>query len=314
MHAVTAPIADLHAVVAPDAETILYFCYGPQELFDQAIFSILTLLRVAGDAKIVVYCDRPEAFAGLPVETVALDQGTLDHWLGESDYIHRRKTCVIIDALTRFGGKILFLDTDTYWMRSPAALFRHVGPGRACFHILEGYLQSTGTPSDTALARQLATHTYRSTSGEPVTLTALTPMWNTGVVGVDADDLPLMHDALALSDAIWADADPAGAFGRKVHHAEQFAMGHVFRNCRLREADACVYHYWPQVAKIAFGAVLPGLIASGIADSSHANLDRLYGRRYRRTGFLAWSDRAKMLLRKLAQAKAVPLKGVRQSI
>lgn len=297
--------------------TIMYFCYGAQAIYDQTAYSILSLLRVAGRdpaVRIVVYCDRPDAFVPLSIETVVTDQPTLDAWLGESDYHHRRKTCAIIDALERFGGAVMFVDSDTYWTKPPARLLARITPGRACFHILEGFLQSTGTPFDAALAQQLAVHRYRLPSGDPVKLDPRTPMWNTGVVGVHANDLRFVRDALVLSDAIWADADPEGAYGKKIHHAEQFAMGYVFRNHRLSEAARWVHHYWTLEAKARVQALLPALVASGYADQSPANLARLYAARHREQGAAAWLDRVKMAVRGAALAAKQPLPGVRRSV
>jgi hypothetical protein len=296
----------------------MYFCYGPQSLYEQTLYSILSLLHITAgrklDARLVVYCDRPAEFASLPVEIVELEQRQLDTWLGHSDYIHRRKTCAITDALKRFGGKILFLDSDTYWTRTPDRLFSRIGPNRACFHMREGYLRSTGTPFDNALRHQLETHEYRLKSGVAVVVDPTTIMWNTGVVGVDSTNIELMDDALALSDEIWAGADPAGAYSKKIHHAEQFAMGYAFRDCRLAEADDAVYHYWPSAAKAAFGAMLPDLVRSGVADHSPANLRRLYAQRYRDDGTRATVERWKMRVRQWSMSLGIPVNGVRRSV
>ena len=297
--------------------TLVYFCYGSQSVYDQTVFSILTVLRFAGDSRdfaVAVYCDRPSAFAALPVEVVHTDAALLDAWLDGGDYIHRRKTCVVLDALRRFGGKVVFLDSDTYATASPARLFDRVEPGRVCFHICEGYVWSTGTPFDDALAAQLTSHPLHLRSGEPVRVGPRTRMWNTGVVGVDAGDLETVRDALALSDAIWAGAEPDGPFGRKIHHAEQFAMGYAFRRHRIGEAADAVHHYWPKAAKDAFAARLPELAESGLRDRSPGNLDRLYRRRYRERGVAAAADRVKMAVRRLALAASLSVPGVRRSV
>lgn len=304
----------------PDGQasrTLLFFCYGSPSVYDQTVYAILSALYFApapSPFRIVVYCDRPETFASLPVETVPVTPAALDLWLGGGDYIHRRKTCVLIDALERFGGRVAFLDSDTYLLGSPARLFDRIGPGRVCFHIREGFLRSTGTPFDRALDRQLTDSPPWLRSGEPVHVDPRTPMWNTGVVGIDTVDLGTVRDALALSDAIWAEADPDGPYGRKIHHAEQFAMGYAFRHHRITEAADLVYHYWPAPAKQAFGAVLPELVRSGRADPSPANLDRLYRRRYRERGRMAQLERVKMLVRRLALLADLPARGVRRSV
>lgn len=299
-------------------ETIMYFCYGPQSLYDQTIYSILSLLHVTSgaklDARIAVYCDRPDAFARLPVETIEIDRQQLDSWLGGSDYIHRRKTCAIIDALGRFGGKVMFLDSDTYWIGTPSRVFRRIGPDRACFHLKEGYLRSTGTPFDHALARQLQRNRYRIGSHALVEVDRTTIMWNTGVVGVDASNLSLVKDALALSDEIWDKADPDGAYGKKIHHAEQFAMGYAFRDCRLSEADDAVYHYWPSTAKARFAQVLPDLVRVGVDDQSPESLRRIYAGRFRDVGLGTAKERLKMGVRRACISLGIPVSGVRRSV
>lgn len=296
---------------------LLYLCYGQEAIFRQTLYSILSLLHVcgpdAGGHRIVVYTDDPARFAALPVECVILTPAMLADWLGDSDYIHRRKTCTIIDALDRFACPVAFVDADTWYVADPRRIFARVGPGRACFHLCEGLVARTGTPFDQALTRQLASVDLRLPSGEPVRAAAAR-MWNTGVVAVDPADRPLMLDALALSDRIWETADPAGAWGKKIHHAEQFATGYAFRQCRLSEAADCVYHYWPSEAKAAFAPVLAELVGEGLPALDPAKLAAVYARRYRETGPAAWRDGFKMALRALALRLGLALPGARRSV
>lgn len=297
---------------------VVYLCYGRQDIFEQTQYSILTLLHICGRARraarIVVYTDAPARFAAFPVEIVALTQARLDEWLGGADYIHRRKTCVILDALERFGSKVAFIDADTWFAAHPARIFARTGPGRAVFHICEGFVASTGTVVDRILARQLEQVPLTLRSNEPVIFGPRTRMWNTGVVGVDPADRELMLDALALSDAIWRTADPVGAYGAKIHHAEQFATGYAFRNCRLSEAADCVYHYWRPRAKRSVGAVVPALIVNWLNDPGEAMLARAYAARYRERGMRGWIDAARMAIRRAALAFNLRTSGSRRSV
>lgn len=296
---------------------LLYLCYGQEAIFRQTLYSILSLMHVCGPDlaghRLVVYTDSPERFAALPVECVTLSPAMLADWLGGSDYIHRRKTCTIIDALDRFACPVAFIDADTWYSADPRRIFARVGPGRACFHLCEGFVEHTGTPFDQALARQLTAVDLRLRSGEPVR-PARARMWNTGVVAVDPADRERMLDALALSDRIWETADPAGAWGKKIHHAEQFATGHAFRDCRLGEAADCVYHYWPAEAKAAFAPVLARLVGDRLPPLDRASLAAVYRQRYRETGLAAWRDSCKMTLRALALRSGVALPGARRSV
>ena len=298
--------------------TLLYLCYGSPAIYDQTIYSILSAIRAmrrSGDrSRIVVYSDQPSLFKTLPVDVYLLEKSILDSWLGQSDYIHRRKTCLIIEVLKRFGGKVAFIDSDTYFTASPQRIFKRIGPGSVCFHICEGYLAFTRTPFDSALLKQLSERDYFLPSGELVSFSPKIKMWNTGVVGVDSHDIDKMHEALALSDEIWANADPNGPYGKKIHHAEQFATGYAFRNCFLNESYDTVYHYWPSHAKATFGMALANLVQSGLVDQSDANLQKIFAKRYRERGLAAARDRTKMQVRTVALRLAMPVAGVRRSV
>jgi hypothetical protein len=297
--------------------TILYLCYGRDDLFDQTLFSILSLLRrhpAPTPFRIAVYTDNAGRFARLPVEIVTLTAAQLEDWLGGSDYIHRRKTSTIDDALERFGGKVIFLDSDTYFTGSVLSLFDRVGPGRACFHLCEGYLAATGTPFDIELYRQLRDEPCTLPGGSAMAVDQHTLMWNTGVVGVDVADRALLLQARDISDEIWRTARDDGPYGQKIHHAEQFAMGFAFRRCQLNEAADLVYHYWPPSAKMAFGAILHDRLPPVLANPSPQAIDALYATRYRETGLASVRDSVKMAVRAIALKLGIRVKGVRRSV
>lgn len=292
----------------PEPGTLIYLCYGDAATYDQTVFSIRSAFLLSTHRpRIAVYCDRPEPFAALDVETVTIDQAQLDLWLGGSNYIHRRKTCVVLDALDRFE-KIAFLDADTYLIRPPERLWSRIGPGRACFHLREGYVESTGTPPDRALDVQLGSHLYRDRSGKPLSFPTPKTMWNTGVVGIHRHDRVLVDEALHLSDAIWQDADPVGAYGKKIHHAEQFAMGHALGGLSLRETADLVYHYWPKVQKQAFAAEAGPALAAGVEGRA------LYALRPRERGWRGLADQGKMAMRRVAIDLGIQVPGVRRSV
>lgn len=297
---------------------VMYLAYGHEDIFHQTLYSILSLLHVCGVGldgyRVVVYTDQPARFATLPVQTVELSPELLQIWLGASDYVHRRKTCAIADAGKRFRGKIAFIDSDTWFITSPQRIFRRVAPGRACLHICEGFIRQTGTPFDNALAQQLDATDVQLSTGERVLLNNRTQMWNTGVIAFDHADLNRFTTALELSDAIWRTADPVGAYGRKIHHAEQFATWYAFRDCQLSEAADCVFHYWPAEAKRVFGAVLPRLVDKGLADLGVTNLADIYAKRYRERGLRARLSTAKMIIRRVAQKMGIPVTGARRNV
>ena len=95
---------------------LLYLIYGNQDVYRrEAKFSILTALSHVKNGElpcIRILTDRPQDYAGWPVETVLLTEETLTRWQGENGYHHRRKACAMAAGL-KLAEKTLFVDTDT---------------------------------------------------------------------------------------------------------------------------------------------------------------------------------------------------------
>src|SRR5262245_29116144 len=104
-------------------DSLLYLSYGRGPHSDELVFSVLSALdmmgRESGSCRIIVYTDEPAAFVDLPVDIEPIGDALLTDWLGPFDYIHRRKILVIRDALQKFGGRLAYCDTDTYFFKHP---------------------------------------------------------------------------------------------------------------------------------------------------------------------------------------------------
>jgi hypothetical protein len=243
--------------------TLLYLCYGAPRNFSEARYSILSLLRTVGakaaEFQIVVYTDDPGAFADLGIETVEIDEALLLSWLDGKDYIHRRKTMTVIDALSRFGGAVAFVDCDTYYLKPVDELFSRIGPGRACLHLVEGRLQETKSKVDQSVSKLIRDQTFYGLDGKALTISEDARMWNSGVIGIHYTDAALMNEALYLTDQMWCKLEPY-APGKKAHHLEQFATGYFLERLHLVECDDVVYHYWPEYLRDPFGERVTALV------------------------------------------------------
>ena len=127
-------------------QTIVYMAYGEGRHMQETIVSLLTALRLAppnrAPIRYAIYTDNPGRFRSYPVETILISHDLLDAWMNGGTYIHRRKTMVILDALRRFSGKVAFVDSDTYFLKSPQRLFDLISDKSACLHVMEGPLNS----------------------------------------------------------------------------------------------------------------------------------------------------------------------------
>jgi hypothetical protein len=242
-------------------DTLLYLAYGADVFAAEASYSLLSAFAWAppdaGDVRYLVYTDRPAAFADLGVEVVALDAAAKAGWLGEGGYNHRIKMSVHRDALARRGGRVVFMDTDTCFLRDPRRLFARVGPARTVLHVAEGRLGEIDTADFVALRDIAATGGLHDLDRRPLTIGPGEMMWNSGVVGLDAADAWLLDGAIDLVDQLRR--IPAS---HCAHQIDQFATGAYFaRHSAIREAVDLVFHYWFHDVKAAFRARLPDLLA-----------------------------------------------------
>lgn len=295
---------------AATGRTLVYLSYGAGPQTDEAVYALLSAHRARrGDARtgLLLYTDQPRAFTGLPVEVREVSAAELDDWAGPDGYLHRRKTQVLRDALARQGHPIAFVDSDTWFRRPAAELFARVGPGAVALHLREGRLLDSNSPAKHALSAHVAGRTFAGAGagagGQPLVLEPNATMWNSGVVGIDPADAPLLDAALSLVDQVWAGY-------RGSHDVEQFALGQVLeRSVRVTESADVVYHYWPAPVRDPWRARLPGLLADTAGLPVDERAEVLHRHRPRPAGVAALRFAAKQVYR--STGRATP--GVRSS-
>jgi hypothetical protein len=207
-------------------------------------------------------------------------------WEGSDGYTHRRKTSVIQDALKTLGGRIAFIDSDTWFRRSPNLLFDRIGPGRTCLHLREVALRkgAKGLLDDFLKSRE-----FFDVSGQRRSFAKKIYTWNSGVVGIDETDVALMQDILFFIDDVWTDF-------KEVADIEQFATSHVFcANTDVSEVSDIVFHYWPRYIRDPFRDRLPSILSMNADADVVRHADAVFPYRPRPTGL----RRLKVALRNL---------------
>lgn len=212
---------------------LLYLIYGGKDVYRrEAKFSILTALaQLQPDESLCirVLTDRPQDYAGWPVDTVPLSEQTLIQWQGENGYHHRRKACAIALGLT-LAEKTLFVDTDTLFLGSPHRLFSMITPGRYVMDRFEyDWSYACNRADYEKLARCLQVHGISSTNSFK--------LYNSGLCGVTDGDAALLEKSVRLIDE-WTQ-DPFD-----IHTIEQIALSFAMRDQPIQEAKKFVYHYF----------------------------------------------------------------------
>lgn len=225
------PDCELQALI--ERNQLLYLMYGDRhEYLVEAKFSILTALnrRVEpGSFFIAVMTDQPDLFQGWPVQIHPLDEAKLASWMGQGDYVHRRKACAIREGL-KYAHKTIFVDTDTVFLKDPALLFERVSEGRYLMDQLEfKWAEAARRREYAGLCEQL--------KNEGALPSSDLRLFNSGICGMTSGDVALMDEAISRIDQ-WAHHH------RQLHTMEQIAVSFVLDGKHVSEAKDCVEHYF----------------------------------------------------------------------
>ena len=192
--------------------TLVLQAYGSASLRHQARFAVHSWLHWLEPSafRVLLFTDAPEEFAAtLPADldwaTEPMDARRLADWRGGIDFVHRVKIEALRCAAARCGGPLLYLDGDTACVAHPQPVLDALAAGHPVMHTFEGRLATSPHRLHRKIWRKLRSlgeFQVDLTQGERV-LTADTPMWNAGVIGLAPAHLPLLDDALVLTDMLY---------------------------------------------------------------------------------------------------------------
>jgi hypothetical protein len=220
----------------------LYLDYGGLPKYRRELkYSLISLCQELGGepgARIAVYTDAPGLYARWPVEAVDIAARVQD-WSGGGLHHHRIKPAVVLDALTRFAAPVCFVDSDSI-----------VKPG---FHAEVTQKMApqevwSVTKSAVVMNRFELMNPFPPLKGFRTCLPHLGPyrydtaqswMFNSGLIGVSPEHVPLLEDTLAFIDALIGRA-------RKFPTLEQLALSEVVRLNQIPVAEVrdTFVHYW----------------------------------------------------------------------
>lgn len=224
---------------------LIYLSYGDGPHVDELRFSVQSALasrQVAADFEITIFTDNPSRYDDISVRKETLSAEQLREWQGDHGYHYRRKIALVGHALETLGGKVVLIDTDTYYLTNPRRLFDRIGPGASILYRREVHLDRCEAGH---LADHLMTGRIRKLDGTFWAIDANTPMWNSGVIGLEKTSLPWVKEALHVTDQLCQSVS--------LRTIEQFALGAVLsQSTRLRETDELVFHYYEDAMRFPF--------------------------------------------------------------
>lgn len=224
---------------------IAFLVFGVDEVFTETRYHLLRLLATNDPAEVgvVVYTDQPERFdrwssTPLQLEVIPTPMSQILEWRGPAQFFWRPKIMMILDALDRFGGSILYCDSDTYPRRRVDAVFERLESGTMVMDTNEGVIDRTVNPKFWHFDKYFRHHPTFSLGDRTFTVPLDTPIWDAGVVGAHSAQRTVVADALEMCDELYS--------RWPFVHLEQFSLGYMFENSPKGcvAASEAIYHYW----------------------------------------------------------------------
>lgn len=217
-------------------KVIAYLLYGDSKEYQLELsFSILSALRLLkdnhGEVIISIISDRKDFSPNLPVDHIKLSQSELAEWTRNGTYNHRAKICALMKALDYYQTPVIMIDTDTYFIDNPNKLFERVSPQKSVMHCFENYMIG-----DKPFWRPIVEKIGDGIEIEGVCVSPQSPMFNSGVIGVDIANRKLIEKSLFLTDKLTSISP--------IFNIEQFSLGAVLnQDTNLLFSNDIVEHY-----------------------------------------------------------------------
>ena len=220
-----------------ETTNFIYVLYGDNEAFyAEAAYSIGTLRRQLNpaDSRVMVFTDHPEKIRSWPVTCVSI-AGQLGEMHGMFGFHHRAKLCCILQCLETHPGNTIFLDSDTFFKKSPDGLKARLKDGCVLLHHRESMTPDELPFKDLQL---------RLPDGSDYRYGPESCMFNSGVIGLRQADVEIVKNALLICDA---QLQRAG----KSHICEQLAISEACRisGRKILETDDVIAHYYRTSAR-----------------------------------------------------------------
>jgi hypothetical protein len=230
--------------------------FGGENEYRRCILSIWSFFaQVSAEwqgSNVFLFTDQPGFFKayleGLPVWYCLLTPEKIQEMRGELGFLHRMKIRIIEEVLNSSKENILYVDSDTFFVRDPAPLFRNIGKDNSVMHTNEyafNWLKEMPLPAGApfhAVLNVIEEHYFALPGGEKTRFSPALSSWNAGVIMLHSEQQRFLPDVYAITDQLYRQT--------KNHSCEQYAFSIVLQTkTDVLSCAEFVYHYWYRVKK-----------------------------------------------------------------
>lgn len=167
---------------------------------------------------------------------------------GKIDFLHHMKIALIDQAFQLTDTNLLYIDSDTFFIKDPTPLFKQVSEKKSFMHLSEYRFDSLSEmklpagKTFRAFLNLITTSKFKSSSGTVITVSPLQNSWNAGVIFLHHSHAKLLPDVYALTEQFYPPTQN--------HASEQYAFSVVLQNqTDIESCDSVIYHYWYRIKK-----------------------------------------------------------------
>ena len=243
-------------------------CFGRQNEYQRALFTIFSFLsqqKSFEHFRIVLYTDNPDYFKKKLPEDVEisyelLTKDRIKEMCGVNDFLHRMKIALIEHTFKNYNGKILYVDSDTFFVGNPQPLIEQISEGISSMHKHEYefetlfHLKRPAGNTFIEFAELLRDNTFLSHNKQKTKIPLSASSWNAGVMIFDPSHAKFINDVYALTEQFYPPT--------KNHASEQYAFSILLQNnTQILPSEEYIYHYWYKIEKIIMDSYLDNLFS-----------------------------------------------------
>lgn len=217
-------------------KVLTYLIYGNKREYQlELALSVLSALQFLTKSQesvtICVVSDRHDIGLDLPIDRLVISPKEFAEWTQAGTYHYRAKILALMKAIDHYQAPAVLVDTDTVFLQSPARLFDRISPQQSVMHDFEYEIR------DVPYWKPLLEKLGDGIEIEGMQIVPRSPMYNSGVIGIDVANRSLLDKALAVQDKLYA-LSP-------IFNIEQFAVTiPLYHYTQLVTSTDVIWHYW----------------------------------------------------------------------
>ena len=248
-------------------KTFTLISYGKEVEYRRALFALLSFYAHLPSAdypnyRSIIWTDNPKWFspwvAEFGVEIRELSPERIRELKGEINFNHMIKIGLLRELLSQNKEDLLFVDSDTFFTRSPAEVYGGIKAGQSVMHQPEyafGSLHSKPCEVMRGRGQFLRDNTLLLTDGSAFQVGPDLWSWNSGVLGLSCEALPLFEDIDAMARQIFV--------GTRSHVSEQYAYSISLNvNTTVVGSVEQICHYFKDYEKLVMDDFISKFLAS----------------------------------------------------